>query len=27
VLFEGEVRAVIELATFEEFDDIRLSFL
>ncbi|HEV8124410.1 MAG TPA: response regulator, partial [Gemmatimonadales bacterium] len=27
VLFEGEVRAVIELATFEEFDDIQLSFL
>jgi signal transduction histidine kinase/CheY-like chemotaxis protein len=27
VLFEGEVRAVLELATFDEFDEIRLTFL
>ena len=27
VLFEGEVRAVLELATFDQFDEIRLTFL
>jgi HAMP domain-containing protein/signal transduction histidine kinase/CheY-like chemotaxis protein len=27
VLFEGETRAVLELATFDEFDEIRLTFL
>ncbi len=27
VLFEGEVRAVLELAAFDEFDEIRLTFL
>ncbi|MBA3345466.1 MAG: response regulator, partial [Gemmatimonadales bacterium] len=27
VLFEGEVKAVLELATFDEFDEIRLTFL
>jgi signal transduction histidine kinase/HAMP domain-containing protein/DNA-binding response OmpR family regulator len=27
VLFEGEVKAVLELASFERFDDIRLTFL
>jgi CheY-like chemotaxis protein/signal transduction histidine kinase/HAMP domain-containing protein len=27
VLFEGQVRAVLELATFDEFDEIRLTFL
>jgi CheY-like chemotaxis protein/HAMP domain-containing protein/GAF domain-containing protein len=27
VLFESEVRAVLELATFDEFDEIRLTFL
>ncbi|MGH7628964.1 MAG: HAMP domain-containing protein, partial [Gemmatimonadales bacterium] len=27
VLFEGEIKAVLELATFEEFDQIRLTFL
>jgi hypothetical protein len=27
VLFEGEVKAVLELATFDQFDEIRLTFL
>jgi CheY-like chemotaxis protein/signal transduction histidine kinase/HAMP domain-containing protein len=27
VLFEGETKAVLELATFDEFDEIRLTFL
>ncbi|MGH7518961.1 MAG: response regulator, partial [Gemmatimonadales bacterium] len=27
VLFEGEIKAVLELATFDEFDQIRLTFL
>src|ERR1043166_9260705 len=27
VLFEGDVKAVLELATFDEFDEIRLTFL
>ena len=27
VLFEGEIKAVLELATFDEFDEIRLTFL
>jgi CheY-like chemotaxis protein/HAMP domain-containing protein len=27
VLFEGETRAALELATFDEFDEIRLTFL
>ena len=27
VLFEGEVKAVLELATFDEFDEIHLTFL
>jgi signal transduction histidine kinase/CheY-like chemotaxis protein/HAMP domain-containing protein len=27
VIFEGEVKAVLELATFDQFDEIRLTFL
>jgi CheY-like chemotaxis protein/HAMP domain-containing protein/GAF domain-containing protein len=27
VLFEGEIKAVLELATFDQFDEIRLTFL